>query len=199
MNRQELAKKVNALVQKSQWIKEAPLSWIYRLKSHPELVHKFLSLDTDGPMSLNANEIDGKMHLYMYGPIDVWFGYAAQTFARELPKDQDQDVVVHGNSPGGMVWEALAIMNQLLQRKGNVTYINEGVTASAAIDIMLGATDRLVPKGSTFLVHNAWGGVVGTSKEMRRAADDLDTINDESKEIYPVSYTHLTLPTTPYV
>src|SRR5690606_8982099 len=78
---------------------------------------------------------DGVAVMRIYDPIDDWggpWGLSAKEFVQaldELPEDTTE-VHLHINSPGGMVWEGLAILNALRQHRARVVAIVDGIAAS---------------------------------------------------------------------
>lgn len=78
------------------------------------------------------------------------------------------------NSPGGDVFEAIAIMNALRNHPAKVTTMVEGLAASAASVLAVGASDELVMcPHSEMMIHHAWSTAVGDFAELNRIADRL--------------------------
>jgi ATP-dependent Clp protease, protease subunit len=99
---------------------------------------------------------------------------------------EDEDIELEINSYGGDVFAGIDIMNTLRGHKGNVTITITGIAASAASVICMGADKIRMYSNTQLMVHNAWTIVAGNSKELRKAADDLDSIG----ESVLASYTH---------
>lgn len=126
--------------------------------------------------------VDGQV-LEIYGEIGGW-GVTAQDVARELA-EATGDVSVRCSSPGGDVFEGVAIMNLLRAHEGRVTGVVEGYAASAASLVMVGGCDHLIMRPSAeLMVHNAWTVVDGDAGELRRISDDLERMNVKMAEIY---------------
>lgn len=116
--------------------------------------------------------------VYLYGRIGYsWFfgGISARDFVDTL-KDLDVDHIdLHINSPGGDLWDGLAIMNALRHHRASVTAYVDGLAASMASVIAVGGADEVVmSKGSVMMIHDAWSCVCGNPAEMRDYADWLD-------------------------
>lgn len=114
-----------------------------------------------------------------------WYGngITAKYIKRELDaaKAEKKDVLIRINSPGGSVFEGIAIYNLLNQyaKEGmNITTQVDGIAMSMAAVIMLGGTKTTAAKNSTILIHNAWGWADGNAKQMRTAAEMLDVFDD---------------------
>ena len=99
--------------------------------------------------------------LRLYDPIDSWggdWGVSAKEFAAALdalPVGVER-IVVQINSPGGEVWEGLAITNQLRRHPATVTAVVDGIAASAASFIAVGGADRVVMgRNAQLMIHDA--------------------------------------------
>ena len=91
---------------------------------------------------------------------------------------------VHINSYGGDVGESLAIVNSLNRSKAKVVTYNDGFACSAAATVFMAGDERIASKYSAFLIHNAWSTVTGNSEDFLREAENLETITNQSKELY---------------
>ena len=123
-----------------------------------------------------------KAEIYLYSDIgyDFWEGTStAETFAKDLKALGDvSNIELHINSNGGDVFDGQAIHSLLKNHKAYVTCYVDGLAASIASVIAMSADKILMPKNAMMMIHNAWTGIYGNSKELRKMADDLDIIND---------------------
>ena len=87
------------------------------------------------------------------------------------------DIVLRINSPGGDVFDGMAIHNALKTHKAKVTARVDGIAASIASYIAMAADKIIMPKNSFMLLHNASGFAMGTAEDMRATANDLDAID----------------------
>ncbi|GAA1714524.1 head maturation protease, ClpP-related [Brachybacterium phenoliresistens] len=131
----------------------------------------------------------GTAVMRIYDPIDSWgewFGLSAKEFGAALDSlpDDVEHIELHLNSPGGEVHEGLAILNQLRQHKASVTVVVDGLAASAASFIAMGADKVLVAPNAELMIHNAWAVAIGDTDDLRKAADDLSRINTNLARIY---------------
>lgn len=95
------------------------------------------------------------------------------------------DVDVFLNSPGGDVYEGLAVMNALRAHEGAVTIFIEGMAASIASVIAVGGADRVVARPhAELMLHHAWAGSLGNADEMRKSAENLERISANLADIY---------------
>lgn len=120
------------------------------------------------------------------GDITSWnstiydFNYMMRTI------DENEDIELHINSYGGDVFLGIDICNTLRSHKGHVTVVIPGIAASAASIMAMGADTVKVYSNSQIMVHNAWTIVAGNAKQLRKVANDLDSIG----ESVLASYTH---------
>ncbi len=121
--------------------------------------------------------------VYLYDEIS-WFGVTAADFVSELASLGGQDFELHVNSPGGDVFEGLAMLNSLRAYPGNVTAVVDGIAASAASFLIMGANEIVMQKNTELMIHDAWGLCIGNSADMRDTADRLDKVSDNIADIY---------------
>lgn len=114
-----------------------------------------------------------------------WFdtGVSAIDFVQQLA-GINGDLEVHINSPGGDVFEGLAIYNALAQRPGNVTTVVDGLAASAASFIAQAGKTRVISPGAMMMIHDAAGLCMGNASDMRELAELLDKVSDNIAGIY---------------
>jgi ATP-dependent Clp protease, protease subunit len=99
---------------------------------------------------------------------------------------KDEDIELEINSYGGDVFLGIDICNTLRSHPGHVTIIITGIAASAASIICMGADTIKAFSNTQMMVHNAWTFAAGNAKELRKIADDLESIG----ESVLASYTH---------
>ena len=121
--------------------------------------------------------------VYIFEEIGM-YGVTAQDFISEIKDLKDKPINLRINSLGGDVFNGMAIYNVIKKRESKTTVYVEGIAASIATIIALGADEVIMSENSLFMIHNAWGGTMGNSKDMRKSADTLDKISNELTEIY---------------
>ena len=131
---------------------------------------------------------DGKAEIFIYSDIgyDWWEDKStAQLFAEELKNLGDvSSIDLHINSNGGDVFDGQAIHTLIKNHKGFVTAYIDGLAASIATVIAMGADKVIMPKNAMMMIHNAWTGLYGNANDLRKMADDLDHINDTIVHTY---------------
>lgn len=132
----------------------------------------------------------------IYDPIGYDFfgeGVTAKRIAGALRSiGNDTDVNVNINSPGGDVFEGLAIYNLFREHKGAVTVNVLGLAASAASFIAMAADEIRIGRAAFFMIHNAWTIAIGNRHDLRETADWLEPFDATICDIY-TARTGLTL------
>lgn len=85
---------------------------------------------------------------------------------------------IYINSPGGSVSEGIAIYNILKRTRSYKRVFIDGFACSIASVIAMAGNSISMPKSSMQMIHNAWTLTAGNASELRKAADDLDKINE---------------------
>lgn len=98
----------------------------------------------------------------------------------------DKDVIVNINSPGGDLFEGMAIYNLLREHKGEVTVKVLGLAASAASIIAMAGDYVEVARAGFLMIHNTWVIAIGNRNDLRDAADMLEPFDKAMAEIYAV-------------
>lgn len=134
----------------------------------------------------NAADADtGPAELLIYDEIDSWFGVAPEDLVKDLAAiDDEREVVVRINSPGGYIYDGITILNALRGRSGKVTVIVDGLAASAASFIAMAGDEVVMNRNAEMMVHNGHGLVVGGFEDMRKMADNLERLNRNIASIY---------------
>ena len=117
---------------------------------------------------------------------DMWSGggVTANRIWAALRSIGNRDVTVRINSPGGDMFEGIAIYNLLRSHPARVTVEVLGLTASAASIIAMAGDNIRMGLGSFMMVHNAWGVVSGNRHDMRDAATLFDQFDAAIADIY---------------
>lgn len=132
---------------------------------------------------------DGVATIRLYDPVDSWgedFGVSAKEFVTALDGlgSDVKEIRLHINSPGGEVFEGIAIMNALRNHPARVVAIADGLAASAASFIACSADTLIMGRNSELMIHTAWGICIGDADDMRDLAGKLDHMNDNIASIY---------------
>lgn len=147
-----------------------------------------LAFDRWNPAIKASDEDENTIGIYDPIGYDYWddSGVTAKRISAALRSLDGADVVVNINSPGGDVFEGLAIYNLLREYKGHVTVRVLGVAASAASFIAMAADEIQIARAGFFMIHNAWTGVWGNRNDLREIAEFLEQIDNTIADIYYV-------------
>lgn len=122
--------------------------------------------------------------IYIYDVIDSFWGVSAQDLVRELAGLKASTIHVRINSPGGDVFDGIAIFNALRSHPATVTTRVDGIAASAASVIVQAGDRRVMLSSAQMMIHDAWGLSVGNAEDMRSFAEHLDRQSDVIAGIY---------------
>lgn len=142
-------------------------------------------------MSSDSSEVN-EASIYIYGDIvrwvwEDWFpeDVSSNSFKDDLDELGDVDIInLYINSPGGSVFEGIAIYNMLKRHKAKINVYVDALAASIASVIAMAGDTIFMPKNSMLMIHNPWTSAVGNAKDFRKVADDLDRIGHSSKQSY---------------
>jgi ATP-dependent protease ClpP protease subunit len=105
------------------------------------------------------------------------FGVTAKAFLAELGAIPDEvPITLRINSPGGSVFDAVAIHNALTRHPAGVTAWIDGIAASAASYVAMAAGEVVMPENAFLMVHDPTGMALGTADDMRAMAEALEKI-----------------------
>lgn len=127
---------------------------------------------------------DGPTELFIYDVVDEWFGVSAELFARELNSIDADEITVRINSPGGSVFDGIAILNALRGHKAKITTVVDGLAASIASVIAMAGDEIVMGRNSELMIHDASSVCVGQAKDMQSMADNLARASNNIASIY---------------
>jgi ATP-dependent protease ClpP protease subunit len=137
-----------------------------------ETVAELSIFDEIGPSFFNDDAVTAKQFI-----ADV----------RALPETV-KTIRVHVNSPGGSVFEAVAIANALRtesrEHKRTIEMRIEGLAASAATIVTSAGDSIAIADNALLMIHNPLAIVLGPAKDMREMADLLDKVRDSIVATY---------------
>ena len=117
-------------------------------------------------------------NISIYEEIGGW-GITAQQFSEDLKALGDiSHISLHIHSPGGDVFDGIAIYNLLNKHPAKITVYIDGLAASMASVIAM-AGDRIVmPENALMMIHKPWGISGGNANDMRDYAELLDKVEN---------------------
>lgn len=124
----------------------------------------------------------------IYGVIgeDFWTGegVTVKRIDAALRAIGERDVTVYINSPGGDMFEGIAIYNRLREHSHKVTTKVLGMAASAASVIYLAGAERQVASSAFLMIHNCWTFLAGNRHYLRDVADDMQEFDAAMADLY---------------
>jgi ATP-dependent Clp protease protease subunit len=139
-------------------------------------------------MNFWAKANASKAELYLYDAIGADYfgdGITAKSVADALAEFKPNTALdIYVNSPGGSVFEGVAIYNQLLRWGGKKTVHIDGIAASIASVIAMAGDDIKIADSGVIMIHSAWGMTVGNAAEMRKYADSLEKVDGVIRDTY---------------
>lgn len=121
--------------------------------------------------------------VFIYDEIGIW-GITAADFAADMRSLSGRDLDVRLNTPGGSVFDGLAIFNLLDTHKGHVTTHIDGLAASIGSVIALAGDQVEMASNAFMMIHDPWAITLGTAQDHRQSADNLDKIAGSALDIY---------------
>lgn len=119
----------------------------------------------------------------IYDEIGYW-GISAADFIHILEDLDVTTINLHINSPGGAVWDALAIYHTLRDHPATINAIVDGIAASAASYILQAGDTRTAQPSTRVMVHASRAAIAGTAADLRDYADLLDAVTRDIAAIY---------------
>lgn len=110
---------------------------------------------------------------------------SAKYFREQLEKVKEGDrVELYVNSYGGEVKEGVAIYNQLHRCNAEKVCYIDGFAYSVASLICMACDKIVMGLGTSMLIHEMWTCTAGNAEQLRKEADDLDTLMESNRQIY---------------
>jgi ATP-dependent Clp protease, protease subunit len=139
-------------------------------------------------MKMSADGSDSA-DIFIYGDIVSYKWDETDTTAASFKQDLDalgdvNTINLYINSPGGNVFEGVAIHNMLKRHKAKINVYVDALAASIASVIAMAGDTIHMPKNSMLMIHNPWTLAIGNATELRKIADDLDRIGQSVKQTY---------------
>ncbi|WNM72227.1 capsid maturation protease [Arthrobacter phage Gusanita] len=133
---------------------------------------------------MEASSDGSSAEIFIYDAIGGWWGTNASDFVQEL-KDLDVSTInLRVNSPGGDVYDGVAIMNALRRHKANVIATVDGIAASAASFIIQAADEVVMGRGTELMIHEASAVAWGNAADMVEMAGHLDRVSGTIAGLY---------------
>ena len=131
-----------------------------------------------------TNQTADEAEVMLYDEVGGWFGATADDFIAELRQITAPRMRVRVNSPGGSVFEGMAIASMLRAHPADITVRVDGIAASIASVIAMAGDRVVMMPGSTLMIHDASGMCLGDAADMAKMAELLDLLSNNIADIY---------------
>jgi ATP-dependent Clp endopeptidase proteolytic subunit ClpP len=121
--------------------------------------------------------------IFIYDEIG-FFGVSADDFVQSLRDVTTPAIRLRINSPGGDVFDGIAIYNAIRTHPASVTSVVDGLAASAASFIAVAGDEVQMHRNSQLMIHDAHGIAIGNAAVMQEMRDLLDMASDNIADIY---------------
>jgi ATP-dependent Clp endopeptidase proteolytic subunit ClpP len=130
-----------------------------------------------------TDQADSSTEIMIYDEIGMW-GVSAADFVRDLATVTARNITLRLNTPGGEIFDGIAIYNALRSHPACVTTVVDGLAASIGSVIMQAGDRRVMMPHSTAMIHDGAGMCFGSAADMRELADLLDKLSDNIAGVY---------------
>jgi ATP-dependent Clp endopeptidase proteolytic subunit ClpP len=160
----------------------------YRTQKNAQIVATIWDKPLDKPdwyKIVNSGD-EGDPEILIYDYIG-WPYNDPRDLIESLAGMSPKSVTIRINSPGGDVFDAMAIFNAMESYKGKIITRIESLAASAASIIALAGKEIQAYKNSMYMIHNPWMVALGDQNELRDSANLLEKIAANMIDIYTAS------------
>lgn len=134
-----------------------------------------------------TNKADGPAEISIFGPIgNTWDGegVTAAKFIKDFKAIKADDVDLTVNSPGGSLFDGLAIYTAMASSGKNITGKVMGLAASAASLALMACKTISMPKNTHLMVHKSNNGVYGNADDMTKMAAVMASLDESIAATY---------------
>lgn len=156
----------------------------YRNQKNAEAVSRFWGKPLDRPewYKVEASASD-QAEILIYDVIGWPFNDAGD-LVRYIAGLKGKDILVRLNTPGGDVFDGMAIYNALAGHQGRVTMRIESLAASMGSVLAMAGKEVQAYQNTMMMIHEPWTYMAGNQYELREVADILEKISSNMLDIY---------------
>lgn len=162
-----------------------PVSRDVSALTKPQVFEKW-SADAAGVRPNAIEQGDNVIAMFEIVGEDFWSGggVTAKKVSSQLRAIGNRPVEVQINSPGGDMFEGIAIYNVLREHPQPITIKVMGMAASAASVIAMAGDTIEIGAASFIMIHNCWVLAMGNRHDMRETADFLEPFDQAMVDVY---------------
>ena len=156
----------------------------YRNQRNAEIIARYWNKPLDKPdwFEIKA-EKDDVVEIFIYDVIG-WPFIDAQEFVTALSGINGKDILIRINSPGGDIFDALAMFNAIGEYKGKLTIRIESLAASSASIIAIAGKEVQAYKNTMMMIHEPWAIAIGNQYDFREMMEILGKISGNIIDTY---------------
>lgn len=128
------------------------------------------------------NKSTGPSEVFIYDEIGG-FGVSVADFLAEV-RNIDGPINLHLNSPGGDVFDGMAVYSALKRRTEPTTVTVDGLAASIASVIALGADEVVMAPKAKMMIHDGWTAAAGNAQDFGKLVALLDDTSNTIASVY---------------
>lgn len=121
--------------------------------------------------------------VFIYDEIGFW-GITAADFVRDLRSITAKNITLRLNTPGGEVFDGIAIYTALKDHHATVEVRIDSLAASIGSVIAMAGDRVVMAKHSTMMIHEPFALAIGDAEDMRKLAETLDLFADNIASFY---------------
>ena len=122
--------------------------------------------------------------IYIYGVIESCSENSALSISERVQSSKGDKIEVRLSSPGGDIYEAVAISNVLKAHPSGYTVVIDSIAASAASIIASEADEVLISPRAEVMIHNPWSSFAGDADSMIKQAGNLNRMAENMAKSY---------------
>jgi ATP-dependent protease ClpP protease subunit len=131
----------------------------------------------------NKTDDQNVTEVFIFDEIGYW-GVSAQRFVNTLKDISTPQIDVHMNTPGGDIFDGIAIHNALVLHDAHVKVYVDSIAASAGSFIAQAGDERIMVQFSQMMIHDGIGFAIGNEADMLEMAQLLSRQSDNIAAIY---------------
>lgn len=130
-----------------------------------------------------VRNLDDSETFYVFGLIGA-NDEDASNFVKTVSDSAASTINLHINSPGGFVFDAVAMYDALSNSVANVNVEINGLAASAASFLAMAGNSVRIADAGRMMMHDAQGIAMGGPDDMREYGDLLESVSNDIAGIY---------------
>jgi ATP-dependent protease ClpP protease subunit len=155
------------------------------LNSHRATWRLVNNIPSDKTSSIKITNAATGIEFYIFDMIGLNDG-EAQEFVSTVAQAKGKPINLFINSPGGFVFDAVAMYDSLITSGSQVSVTINGMAASAASFLSQAASPGKlkIAEPGRMMIHDAQGIGIGGPAEMQEYTDLLNSVSDDISRIY---------------